>query len=84
MRDYYRSAEGKAAYKTINMPYPEEPWDAAYDKFLKLTKNTKEKDVKREIHNMKRLILESGESYIIHDMTETRFDPLGNVKTFQR
>ena len=51
---------------------------------LKLTKNTKEKDYKIHIRQMRRFILKSGEEFLIHDMSEERTDPLGNVKTFYR
>ena len=33
---------------------------------------------------MRRFVLSSGEQYIIHDMTETRYDPIGNRKRFYR
>lgn len=84
VRDYFKSPEGEAAYKEIGMPYPEEMYDDWYNKFLKLTKNTPEKDVKRHIQNMKRYITSSGEEYLIHDMSEERSDPLGNRKRFYR
>ena len=41
--DYFKSPEGEAAYEEIGMPYPEEVYDDRYNKFLKLTKNTKER-----------------------------------------
>lgn len=83
-RDYFKSPEGLAEYEKINWPYPQEMYDDWYDKFLKLTKNTKEKDYKIYIQNMKRLILKTGEEFILHDMSERKLDPLGNVKTFYR
>ena len=83
-RDYFRSKEGEEAYAAIGVPYPKEMYDDWYDKFLKLTKNTKEKDYKIYIGQMKRFILKTGEEFLIHDMTEERLDPLGNVKRFYR
>ena len=59
VRDYFKSPEGEAAYKEIGMPYPEEMYDDWYNKFLKLTKNTKEKDYKIHIGQMRRFILKS-------------------------
>lgn len=33
---------------------------------------------------MKQLILKTGKEFILHDMSERKLDPLGNVKTFYR
>jgi hypothetical protein len=82
-RDYFKSHEGEAAYKAINWPYPEELYDKAYDHFIKLTKNTKKEEYKH-IQNMKRLVLKSGEEFIVHDIRESKKDPLGNDKSFYR
>jgi hypothetical protein len=83
-RDYFKSEESLREYEKIGQPYPQETYDKWYDDFLKLTRATKEKDIKIEIHNMKRYILKSGEQYIVHDETTTKFDPLGNRKSFYR
>ena len=83
-RDYFKSPEGEAAYKEIGLDYPTEMYDNWYAAFQKLTKNTKEKDYKIYIGQMKRFILKSGEEFLIHDMTEERQDPLGNIKRFYR
>ena len=53
-RDYFKSQEGLAEYEKIGWPYPEEIYDKNYETFLKLTKNTKGKDYKIYIRNMKR------------------------------
>jgi hypothetical protein len=81
-RDYFQSPEGLAKYEKIGWPYPEEIYDKNYEKFLKLTKNIKEKDYKIYIRSMKRYILESGEEFILHDMSESRKDPLGERQDF--
>jgi hypothetical protein len=82
--DYYKSPEGEAEYKKIGLPYPKTLMDYHYMQFLKLTKNTKKEDHKIEIHNMKRFITRDNKEYIIHDMRETKYDPIGNRKTFSR
>jgi hypothetical protein len=81
---FFKSPEGLKEYEKIGMRYPRVMQDDWYEKFLKLTKNTKKEDYKQYISNMKRLILTSGEEYIIHDMSETRYDGLHNRKTFYR
>jgi hypothetical protein len=83
-RDYFKSPEGLAEYEKISMSYPEEIYDRNYEHFCKLTKNTKEKDYKIHIQSMMRHILASGEEYILYGMSEVRYDPLGNKKTFYR
>jgi hypothetical protein len=40
--------------------------------------------VKAVIQNLLRLVLPSGEEYIIYDQTDIRQDPLGNIKRFYR
>ena len=86
-RDYFKSKEGEAAWAELGMTYNqgrEEMYDDWYDKFLKLTKNTKEKDHKIEIRTMKRFITKSGDEFLVHDIHETKHDPLGNRKSFYR
>jgi hypothetical protein len=83
-QDYFKSPEGVKEFEKLNLTYEDEMWDDAYDAFLKLTKRTPAKEVEREIHNMLRVVLPNGKQYIIHDMTETRKDPIGNIKKFYR
>jgi hypothetical protein len=82
--DFFKSSEGEVEYKKLGLKYPRTMMDDWYEKFLRLTKNTKKEDHKIYIGNMMRHILANGEEYIIHDMRETKYDPLGNRKTFYR
>lgn len=82
--NFYSSPEGIAEYKKIGMEYPKTLMDYWYKQFLRVTKNTKKEDYKIYIRNMKRVILSSGEEYIVHDMDETRYDGLHNRKVFHR
>lgn len=82
--DFFKSPEGEAEYKKIGVPYPKTLADYWYMQFEKLTKFTKKEDHKIEIRQMKRFITKEGKEYIIHDMTETKYDPIGNRKTFYR
>jgi hypothetical protein len=82
--NFFKSPEGLKEYEKIGMRYPKVMQDDLYEKFLKVTRNTKKEEYKQYISNMKRLILSSGEEYIIHDMSETRYDGLHNRKRFYR
>ena len=82
--NFYKSPEGEAGYKKLGMEYPKTLSDYWYKQFLRVTKNTKKEDYKVYIPQMKRLILASGEEYIVHSMTETRYDGLHNRKVFGR
>lgn len=81
---YYKSPEGEAEYKKIGLEYSKTLQDYHYMQFQKLTRFTKKEDHKKYISNMRRYILASGEEYVIHDMTETKYDPIGNRKTSNR
>jgi hypothetical protein len=81
---FFKSPEGIAEYEKIGMKYPRTMPDEWYDKFLKVTRNTKKEDYKIYIPNMKRFIRSSGEEFIIYAMTETRYDGLHNRKKFNR
>jgi hypothetical protein len=49
-------------------------WDNDYERFLEITKTTKEKEIKVQIHNMKRFVLPSGEEFIIHNQTPEKME----------
>jgi hypothetical protein len=81
---FFKSPEGLAEYEKLGLKYPRTMPDDWYAHFLRVTRNTKKEDYKQYIRQVKRLILASGEEYIVHDMHETRYDGLHNRKTFYR
>jgi len=83
-KTFFKSKEGVEAWSKVDLPYEHAAWDSDYDSFLRITKKTPEKDAKSEIHNLLRMSLRNGEQYICYDMTETRYDNLGNRKKFYR
>jgi hypothetical protein len=81
---FFKSHEGVAEYEKIGVKYPRTMSDDWYARFLKLTRATKKEEQKQYIGQVKRLILSNGEEYIVHDVTETRYDALHNRKRFYR
>src|SRR5262245_22687284 len=82
---FFKSPEGVAEYEKLGLKYPRTMPDDWYAKFLKVTRSTKKEDYKQYISQVKRLILANGKGeYIIHDVTETRYDGLQNRKRFYR
>lgn len=86
-RDYFKSEAGIKAWADLGMTYNqgrEEMYDQWFENFEKLTRHTKEKDIKRYIQSMKRLVLKSGEEFLVYGESLTKQDPLGNPKSFYR
>lgn len=85
VKSFIKTSEGVAEYQKLKMPYEDELYDTAYEKYLTLTRKTPPEAVKIEYTNVVRIIAPGGErQYITHDETTTRQDPLGNIKMFYR
>jgi hypothetical protein len=82
--EYFKSPEGLAEYEKLGIEYPRVMQDEFYEKFLRITRATKQQDRKFYIRSMVRHILANGEQYIIHDIQDTAYDGLHNRKTFYR
>jgi hypothetical protein len=88
---YWQSKLGEESYKKIELKYPTHPFDTAYQRFLKVTRSSPEKDNKFIINKLIRLQLapndennEIPQEVILYDLCEIRLDGLGNVKKFAR
>lgn len=89
---YYYSSEGEKAYKDIGLPYPKTVEDINYEMFLDNTKRSSPEVNKTRILNMIRIKSafgsqnegEATEEYIVFTVKETRYDSLGNEKSFTR
>lgn len=86
-RDYFKSEAGIKAWADLGMTYNqgrEEMYDQWFENFEKLTRHTKEKDIKRYIQSMKRLVLKSGEEFLVYGESLTKHPiPSIPVKEFR-
>lgn len=81
---FCKSDEAVAAYKKIGLSYPDEIYDRQYDSYLQETSKSPAKENKIKYQNVVRVVLPSGQQYIVHDQTDIRLDKIGNVKSFYR
>lgn len=83
-KTFFKSKEAVETFQKVGLTYENAMWYNDYEAFLRTTKKTSDKDSKAEIQNLLRLVLPNGEQYITYDMAETKYDNLGNRKTFYR
>ncbi len=83
-KDYFKSEAGIAAFREVGLPYEDELWDENFAKFQKTISKGPAKDRKMTIANIQRLVLPTGEQYIIHDERHQGIDILGNRKRFYK
>jgi hypothetical protein len=81
---YYKSDEQVAAYKAIGLQHPDQVFDQNYNEFLMKTAKSPEELNQNIIHSMARVQTETGEEKLVYQITERRFDGLGNEHNFFR
>lgn len=80
----WKSQLGVKQYEDLGLPYPDSMFDKAYEKFLKMTRDSKPEDNKTWIKKIVRLWVAEGQEYIIYDIREQRNDGIGNERHFNR
>lgn len=83
-KTFFKSEEGIAAWKAVDLEYEDERWDLDYAEFLRKTQKTAEKDRMKRIQNMQRVVTKDGSEYLVYDLFEEAKDALGNNLTAYR
>lgn len=85
---FIKSKEGVAQYKKVGLPYPNSPWDTAYEEFIKSHPDTEANEHRHKnkvrVLKMTRYRLGNGKEYIVYSQEETRYNGVGASRRFTR
>lgn len=82
---YFYSEEGQKEYDKIGLKYPKTNFDYNHDEFMRMTARSPREQNKIQILSITRIKPEdSNEEFLTYHIRETRYDSLGNERSFVR